>query len=655
LAADLTNLNLYGLVGILKGRLRLTNERGRAIGLAVFLAALTIAAYAPALRAGFIWDDDQHLTANPCIVGPLGLRGIWTTSAAVYYPLVLTSFWVGHAIWGLNPFFFHLVNVVFHAANAVILWRILLRLEIPGAWLGAALWALHPVQVESVAWITELKNTQSGFFYLLAILFFLKWRDDSAKAERTTVLNYGLLILCAALAILSKASTVMLPVVIGLCWWWKERRCSWRNAMWLLPVAGLSVAASAWTVWEQKFHSAALGNDWSQGAVERLGTAGNAVWFYLSKLLWPHPLIFVYPRWRVGSQVTFLIPLAAALLAWIVLWLGRNKDARIRSAFFAFSYFLISLFPVMGFFNVYFFKYSFVADHFQYLASMGVLALIAAGLSSLPKLVRMLPAVLGLLLMLLTWQQTKIYGDQETLWRDTLAKNPGAWMAHNNLGNVLTDQGKLPEAVEHLKESIALKPDNAEAYYSLGNALARQGKTSEAIGYYEQAIQIKPNYSAAYDILGNVLAGQGRVPEAIQHYERAIELKPENAEAYNNLGSALILEGRSSEAIQKYEKAVELKPGSADFWYNLGLALERQPNLARATQCYERAVELKPNDPELLASLAAAYAANGNYLKAVEIGSRALERAKAAGNFTLAGTLESRVNLYKSRASDGTP
>ncbi len=633
--------------------LRLTKQTRNSIGLAVLLVVLTMVAYLPALRAGFIWDDDQHLTANRCIVGPLGLREIWTTTAAVYYPLVLTSFWIQHAIWGLNPFFFHLVNVLVHAANAVLLWRILLRLNVAGAWLGGALWALHPVQVESVAWITELKNTQSCFFYLLAILFFLKWRAVVARDGEGKAVNYVLVLVCGALAILSKASTVMLPVALGLCWWWKERRWSWRNVIWLLPVAALSMAASVWTVWEQKFHSAALGTEWSQSGVERFASAGKAVWFYLGKLLWPHPLIFVYPRWQVGSGVIALLPAVAVVLVWGALWLGR-KDERLRSGFFAFSYFLISLFPVMGFFNVYFFRYSFVADHFQYLASMGIVALLGPALCRLPKQVQMLPLVLVLVLLFLTWQQTKIYRDQEILWRDTLAKNPGAWMAHNNLGNVLTDRGKLPEAIQHLEQSIRLKPNMAEAHYSLGNALAREGKISEAIQYYEQAIQLKPDYAAAYDLLGNALASQGRVPEAIKNYERAIELKPENAEAYNNFGSALILEGRIPEATEKYEKAVALRPNSGDFWYNLGLALERQAKVPRAIQCYERAVQLKPDDAEILGTLAAVYAENGRYREAVEVVSRAVDRANAAGNSGLAKTMESRLGLYKARAADGS-
>ncbi len=628
-------------------------QKWRSIGLGALLVLLTMVAYGAALRAGFIWDDDQHLTANRCIIGPSGLRGIWTTSSAVYYPLVLTSFWIQHAIWGLNPFFYHLVNVLMHAINAILLWRVLLRLGLPAAWFGAALWALHPVQVESVAWVTELKNVQSCFFYLLAILFFLKWRAVAGRVEKA-VLDYALVIFFAALAILSKASTVMLPVVLALCWWWKERRWRWRNTIWLLPFFIMSAAASAWTVWEQRFHSRAQGEEWSQSGLERLAIAGKTVWFYVGKLLWPHPLVFVYPRWQLDlSKALSWGPLVAAVLVWVVLWFGRN-ETRLRSGFFAFSYFLVSLFPVMGFFNVYFFRYSFVGDHFQYLASMGIVALLAAGLSRLPKPMQQLPVLLLSILLVLTWQQTKVYHDQETLWRDTLAKNPAAWMAHNNLATLLAEQGKIPEAIQHYKEAIRLKPDHAQAYYDLGNVLAHQGRVAEAIEDYRQAIRFKPDHAQAYDMLGNAMVSQGKVSEAIQYYQRAIELRPDDAEAYNNLGGALVLQGKLPEAIQYYQRAIQLKPDSGLFWYNVALVLDRQGKLPEAIQCYERSIQLKPDDASVLAALAAAYADDGRYAEAVEAANRAIGRASASGNSTLVEMMEARLPLYKARATGRT-
>src|SRR3954469_16552657 len=219
-------------------------------------------AYARLRHGDFLWDDDAHITGNPTIIGPLGLKEIWTSGKANYFPLTMTSFWIQHALWGLNPMPYHVVTVAFHVAAALLLWRILVRLAVPGAWLGAMAWALHPVQVESAGWICELKNTQSGFFYLLAIYFFVRWlqRAEAPRVSR----EYSFALIAAILAILSKSSTVMLPVVLGLIGWWTGKR-RWRDAMWLLPFVAVSLLASGWTIWEQKVNSMASGPEWDNG------------------------------------------------------------------------------------------------------------------------------------------------------------------------------------------------------------------------------------------------------------------------------------------------------------------------------------------------------------------------------------------------------
>ena len=357
---------------------------------ALLLIAFVFIAYTQVFRAGFIWDDESHLTQNPCVVGPLGLKEIWTTTQAVYYPLVLTTFWALHKFFGLNPLPYHLLNISFHAASAILLWRILQVLRVRGAWLGAALWALHPVMVQSVAWVTELKNTQSCVFYLLSILFFLKWEDQGGAVSRPSERRtgdrcssvFGLSLLFFLLATLSKTSVVMLPFVLALCVWWMRGRIRWRDTLALAPFALISVVASAWTIWEQRFHARAVGPDWVQTFPERLIIAGKAIWFYLGKLVWPHPLIFIYPRWDVdSSKVVAYLPLLAAIAGLVALWFIHAKWG--RALFFAAAYYVVSLFPVLGFFSVYFFRYSFVSDHFQYLASMGPLALTGAGIATL--------------------------------------------------------------------------------------------------------------------------------------------------------------------------------------------------------------------------------------------------------------------------------
>ena len=563
------------------------------------LMALVFVAYMRVWHAGFIWDDDDHLTRNPCIIGPLGFAAIWTSSRAVYYPLVLTSFWVQHAIWGLNPMPYHVVDVALHAACAVLLWRVLKRLGVTGAWLGAAIWALHPVQVESAAWITEQKNTQSCFFYLLAILFFLRWLASSG-ARLPRARKYGAALLCATLAILSKSSTVMLPVVLGLCWWWMDGRWRWRNTFWLIPFLMISGAASGWTIWEQKYANHALGVEWSQTWPQRAVIAGKDIWFYLWKLVWPHPLTFIYPVWNTdASRLTGYLPLIAMALGLFLLWLARN--GHLRPVFFAASYFVISLFPVLSFFNVYFFRYSFVGDHFQYLASIGPLALAGAGITWGARWVGgeeglVYPAFSGALLIvlgMLTWLQCGVYTNLETLWRGTLADNPNAWIAHFNLGDILVRQGHLDEAVAEYREHLALMPASEEG---LGN-------------------------------LANVLLMQGHTDEAVVEYGKLLQIDPDSPEGHGDLSAALLRQGHVDEAIAEAQKAVELARHTNDSGEG-------------------------HNDASMLRILAAAYARAGRYAEAIGADKMALQRAESQSNTALAAALSQEIASYEA-ASKG--
>ena len=429
--------------------------------LALILLLAVFLVYTPVRFAGFIWDDDVVLTGNPVIVGPLGLKDIWTSHAADICPLTLTSFWCEHQLWSFDPLPYHLVTLALHMACALLLWRVLLALEIPGAWLGAALWALHPVQVETVAWITEMKNTQSTAFYLLAILFYIRWLKN-----RTHETSYALTLLCATLAMASKSSTIVLPIALGLSAWWIEGRWQWRNLTRLAPFALMAIIPSALTLWTQKLRG--QGPDellWARTWPERVATAGDAIWFYLGKLIWPHPLLFTYPRWQVdASSVLSYVPLVAAIALLFLLWKIRATWA--RPTFFAYTYFIGALLPVLGFIDGYFWRYSLVGDHFQYLASMGPLALAGAGLTRFADVVlsdktmiqSRLAALLLLGLAMLSWQRAWVFESHETLWTDTLAHNPGSWMAHNNLGDFYLSQGQLDRAREQYKNALQINP-----------------------------------------------------------------------------------------------------------------------------------------------------------------------------------------------------
>ena len=629
--------------------------------------AMVFITYMRVWHAGFIWDDDDHLTRNPCIIGPLGFRAIWTSSKAVYYPLVLTSFWIQHAIWGLNPLPYHLVDVALHAACAILLWRVLRRLHAPGAWLGAAIWALHPVQVESAAWITEQKNTQSCLFYMLAILFFLRWLEAltvPAEALGTRIPGarfYWSALLCATLAILSKSSTVMLPAVLGLCWWWMDPKWlregawhdwrRWRGALWLAPFCAVSAAASAWTIWEQKYANHALGAEWSQSWPQRFIIAGKDIWFYLGKLAWPHPLIFIYPVWStdVADWLNFLPLLAVAAVTWC-LWSTRH--GMLRAVFFAWAYFVVSLFPVLSFFNVYFFRYSFVGDHFQYLASIGPLALAGAGIAwatagdkgghgkeyrftsggLLPVTVAvesrqgigypLLAGVLLTVLAVLTWFQCGTFLNLETLWRRTVADNPKAWIAHFNLADILRNEGRMDEAADQYRQQLQIMPDSVEAMGNLAGILALQHHTDEAAREYQALLSVEPRNAQALSNLATIMVMEGHVDAAVKIYEAILFIDPENIQANGNLAVSLLREGRAQEAISHAQRAV---------------------NLAREQDSAGPAHD----DAMMLRILAAAYAKAGRFPEAISAAQQGLQRARSEANPRLAAALEHELSMYQ--------
>jgi tetratricopeptide (TPR) repeat protein len=564
-------------------------------GLLLFGAVILV--YQPVWYADFIWDDDIHLTQNPCIIGPLGLKEIWTTKAASVCPLVLTVFWVEHAIWGLAPLPYHLVNVLQHGGCAVLLWRVLRSLQIPGAWLGAALWALHPLQVESVAWISEMKNTQSCLFYLLTILFFVKW----LKAKESNW-NYALTLLFAVLAITSKFSTVVLPIVLALCAWWVEGRWQWRHLLRLMPIVAMSIIASGITLWLGTLEPILAGSPPARSWLERIAVAGDVTWFYVGKLIWPYPLMAIYPRWQIDAQEWFsYLPLLAVLVVSLIFWLKRESWS--RPWFFGWAYFLVALSPFLGLIDQSFWRYSFVEDHLQNLAGMGLLALAGTGLVRWSNFAipgkRWLQCTLGAALLLIlgtvSWQRCWAYQSEETLWTDTLAKNLNCWVGYNELGSALEKKGQIDQAMALYQKALILNPRLAEIHYNLGNALAEKGRVSDAIDQYQQALKINPNYIAPHNNLGRVLFLQGRVDEAIDQYRKILELVPESADAHTNLGDALVQNKRMDQAIVEYLKAQKMDPHYAKAWNDLGIAYARQGELDKAMTQFEEAVRLKPD------------------------------------------------------------
>jgi protein O-mannosyl-transferase len=611
----------------------IASDRGEWLWGAVLVLAV-ILVYQPVWRAGYVWDDSVFVLGNSCVVGPLGLKEIWTTGAADICPLVLTTFHVEYALWGTRPLPYHLVTVLFHAACAVVLWRVLRRLRAAGAWFGAALWALHPVGVESVAWITEMKNTESGLFFLLSILFFLRWLKTREVGGRAGAgREYTLTLIFAALAMAGKSSTVILPGVLCLGAWWMEGQWHWRNLAKVAPVFIMSIAASAVSIWTQDLQLTAFNDpQWARTWPQRWAAAGDAVWFYLGKLLWPHPLIVNYPRWEIDpGQWTSYLPLGAVIVVLFVLWLAR--ESWLRPGFFVFAYFLVALLPALGLFDNVIFIYSLVFDHFQYLASMGPLALLGAGMVRLttmatterPWLRSALGGAAVLVLGAQSWNRAHVFESEESLWTDTLAKNPNCWLGDNNLGYARLNQGRPDEAAALFAESLRINSNNWIAHGNLGSALALKGRVDEAIGEYRKALALDPEYVEALSNLGVALAQKGKVDEAIGEHQKAVELSPYNAAVHNNLGNAFLLKNQLDDAMAEYRKALDLKHDYAEAENNLGSTLLRAGRIDEAIVHLQKARELYPDVAEVRYNLGSAFFHQGRWDEAIGEFQAALE------------------------------
>ncbi len=591
------------------------------------MVLLAAAAYAPVFRAGFIWDDDFYLTKNPNLETASGLARIWTEPSASpqYYPLVFSSFWMEKRLWGLHPFGYHAVNVLLHAASAVLLWLVLSRLGLPGALLAGALFAVHPLFVESVAWVTERKNVLSGFLCLLSLLFIARFFLDRPPRLRSYLAGLFFFLL----SLLAKTVTASLPAVILLILWWKGERITRRTLLLLAPLFVLGIGLGLFTAHTEYFHVGARGPESAASLPARMVTAGRILWFYPGRIFFPSSFCFNYPRWTVdpASPVEWL-PLFLAGLLGALLFLQRPRIG--RGPVTAVLIYAGSLFPALGFVDVFPFRYSFVADHFCYLPAAALLAGFAALLSRLPR--RAFTAsglILTAGLIPLSFRHAADFYDRETLYTATVRENPGSWLAWRELASALAEKGRYEEALRALRAALALKPgdrDNpipeAAAQNDLGFLLARMGRGEAALPFFDRALALSPRFPRALVNKAAVLSERGDETRALGLLLSALSIRPRYPAACANL---LALEAKLTERDRE-----ALAPAAAP--YSHGLDLARAGDLAAAEEALSRAVSLAPRAGAVRHALGLVLLHSGRFTEAaVE-----LKQALAANPLNLA-------------------
>ncbi|MDB5318592.1 MAG: ogt [Phycisphaerales bacterium] len=608
---------------------------------AVLLVIAVFIAYRPAATGTFIWDDDEYVALNPNLRSAAGLSGIWLhpTRSPQYYPVTFTSFWIEYHIWGAGPRGYHEINILLHAGSALLLWRILKRLRVPGTAFAAAVFALHPVMVESVAWITERKNTLSLLFYLAAMDAYLMFVriEEHETAERTTRWGaYTAALVFFLCALGSKTVTASLPAALLLILWCKDRLRQ-RDWMMLAPFFLLGIAAGWHTSWLERSEVGASGPEWSYSAVQRCLIASRALWFYTAKLLWPDRLSFIYSKWRVDptDAVQWMFPLAV-LAALAILFALRRRIG--RGPLVAVLLFVGTLAPALGFVNVYPMRYTFVADHYQYHASLALIVLIVAGATTFirrrglnrrfPAAVAGVIAIILMTLLCLTWSQAGIYRAQRTLWADTLRKSPNSWMVWLNQGRVAAAASPpdMAVAAAAFRKALDLAPDVADPHYDMGLIHLDERNYTTAAAEFSRAIQIEPRHARGHNMLGFALAAQHRLDDAIVEYRRALAIKPNYAHAHFTLGLALREQGNYEPAATEFLAAIDLDPTSAPALRELATCRIRQANYAAALDPLRRLLQLQPSNAEAHFDLAAACAltnhpeeSNDHFLRAVAL------------------------------------
>lgn len=603
---------------------------------ALIIVVVTFIVYIQSFHGGFIWDDQIFIVENRFLLNLEGLWSIWFTTelSHQYYPLVSTFFWIERHIFGLNPVGYHITNIAFHSINALLVWVVCKRLKLRGAFVIALIFSLHPVHVDSAGFINELKNLASAFFYLLALLCFLTFEDKDSKRW------YILMLITFILALLSKTVAGTLPAALLIIRWMRHKDIGLKYIATLLPLFIIAAAFAIITITQEVENT---GVNIGLSFAERVLVAGRGSWFYVAKLLYPANLSFIYPRLEpdIANFSHWLYP-AGVIAAVSILLLFSKRLSRGPAA--AIVFFLVTIFPAMGFVDINFFNFSYVADHFQYLASLGIIALtigIACHLiKNLPKpasYIAALPVIF--ILAVLTWNRSGLGADHEMLWRDTIEKNPASWIAHNGLGTILLADKRIEESIDEFQQAIRINPNNEKARNNLGNALTETKRFDEAIAQYNIALMITPENPLTLINLGINYTLQGYLKDATASFVRSIEINPYDPYAFYNY--ALVLEklGSQDDAEHAYLRALELNPVDTESKNNLANIYMGRNNPKRAETLYNEVIRLHPGHAQALNNLGIIMNMRKDNLKSISYFERAVkadpEYSNAHYNFAI--------------------
>lgn len=621
------------------GRMMQRTTRQTVAGSLVLLASLCVV-YALMLHAGYIWDDDSYLTDNSLIRSLSGLWTLWTVPGAhpQYYPMVFTSYFLEFKLRGLDATGYHITNILLHGLSCLLLWRLLSQFKLRGAWIAVMVFAMHPVMVESVAWITERKNVLSLVFYLCGMLAGVKLLDlggdaKPLKNKAQTAAWWLVLLLCYVLALLSKTVTVSLPAALLVLVWWKHGRIGKREILLMLPLLVIGLVLGLHTAHLERVTVGAVGQDWDATLLQRTLLAGQIVWFYALKLVYPQPLIFIYHRWQVDpSQPLQWLPVVSLVILLVGLLIASRKHARGPLA--AMLLFIGTLFPALGFFNVYPMRFSYVADHFQYHASIALIVLIVCGIASLlhKHSLQKLGAIAAVLALVgmgrITFERCAAYQDARTLWLDTLTQNPSADIAIFNLGSEALNDKRPADALALFNMAVIAHPhrplpyiNRSAAYDALHMQDKRIADMRLAIGCFKD---YEPERAMPHMVLGNLAMQQKDWSEAAGQFNQYIRCLPQSSKGYVMLGKAALRMGQDRKAAEVLEKAIALGDEQAGTWYNLALAYQQLGQQSEAVACYQRSLDIAPKNPDALTNLAALYAEAGQFAKAVALQQQAI-------------------------------